>query len=255
MTDNRSGSLDDSSEESGNETRTNSIAIKVNALIPQEEQEENDTQRISLVDLKTQQIALKLKVKGRLIKAILDTRSPVTIISRGVYDAMDSEFEEGANSVSSSIRKSKLTIFLSDQAVTTSGECDVKLEHDDFHCITPVIVAKGLAHECLIGMNVLVRWPAMIEAIRVLLKSQPKDESKDRSLSKNLMINIICLPMFIADFDLKNKILSQPLFVKGDGKVTTVGSDQNETSLEIVVPKNKESVEKDKDVDQEEFIA
>ena len=69
---------------------------------------------------------------------------------------MDREFEEEGNRVSSVVRKSKLKLFSCerDQAVATSGECDMKLEHDDFQCITPVIVAKGLAHECLIGMIV-----------------------------------------------------------------------------------------------------
>ena len=50
--DNLSGSSDNSSEESGNETRTNSIAIEVNALISQGEQEGKGTQRAPLVDLK-----------------------------------------------------------------------------------------------------------------------------------------------------------------------------------------------------------
>ena len=73
----------------------------------------------------------------------------MTIISSGVYDIMGREFEEEGNIVSSIIRKSKLKLFSCkrDQAVATSGECDVKLEHEYFHCITPVIVAKGLAHE------------------------------------------------------------------------------------------------------------
>ena len=62
----------------------------------------------------------------------------------------------------------------------TSGECDVKLEHDDFQCITPVIVPKGLAHECLIRMNVLVRWPIK-EAIRVLLKRPIENDLDNNS--------------------------------------------------------------------------
>ena len=66
--------------------------------------------------------------------------------------------------------------------MATSAECDVKLEHDDFKCITPVILAKGLAHECLIGMK----------------------ESDNSSLSKNpeiARLNNICLPRIRADFD------------------------------------------------------
>ena len=83
--------------------------------------------------MRTPEIALKVKINGRLIKAILDTGSPVTVISRGVYDEMDREFEEEGNRVSSVVRKSKLKLFSCkrDQAVATSGECVVKLEHDD----------------------------------------------------------------------------------------------------------------------------
>ena len=119
-----------------NKARTNGIAIEVNALITQEEQEDKCTHHVPLMDLKTQEIALKLKANCRLIKAILDKGSPMTLISRGVNAVMDRcsvnavKFEEGANSVSSSIRKSKLKLFSCkrDQAVETSGECDVKLD-------------------------------------------------------------------------------------------------------------------------------
>ena len=173
-----SGSSDDSSGESGTEARAKSIAIEVNAIVPREERIEKCTQRAPLVYMKTLEIALKVKVNGRLIKAIKDTGSPVTVISRGEYDEMDREFEEEGNRVSSLVRKSKLKLFSCerDQAVTTLGECNVKLEHDEFQCIIPVIVAKGLAHEYLIGMNVFVRWPVMKEAIRVLLKRPPEND-------------------------------------------------------------------------------
>ena len=143
--------------------------------------------------------------------------------------------------------------------MATSGECDVKLEHDDFQCITPVIVAKGLAHECLIGMNVLIRWPAMKEVIRLLLKRQPEDERDNSSWAKNRQItrlNHICLPCIMADIELKSKLLSRPTTTKvTETEATTVESDQNETSLEFVVPESEESEEKAKDQDQEEFRA
>ena len=133
------------------------------------------------------------------------------VISRGVYDEMDREFEEEGNRVSSVVRKSKLKLFSckSDKAVGTSVECDVKLEHEDFQYITPVIVVKGLAHECLIGMNVLVRWPAMKEAIRVLLKRQSESERDNNSWSDKpqfARLNNICLPRIMADVELKCKL-------------------------------------------------
>ena len=68
-------------------------------------------QRVPLVDQKTPEIALKIKINGRIIKAILVTGSPVTVISRGVYDNMGREIEEEGKIVSSIIRKSKLKLF------------------------------------------------------------------------------------------------------------------------------------------------
>ena len=65
-----SGSSDDRSGESGTEARANSIAIEVNAMIPQEERIEKCTQRAPLVDMRTPEIALKVKINGRLIKAM-----------------------------------------------------------------------------------------------------------------------------------------------------------------------------------------
>ena len=100
-----------------------------------------------MVYVKTPEIALKVKINGRLIKAILDIGSPVTVISRAVYDEIDREFEEEGNRVSRVVRKLKFKLFSCerDQAVATLGECDVKLEHDEFQCITQVIVAKGFS--------------------------------------------------------------------------------------------------------------
>ena len=129
-----SGSSDDSSSESSNEARVNSIAIEVNGVTTREEQNEIDAGRVELIDPQTLEIALHIKINGRCIKAVLDTGSPVTVISQGVYERMDRGFEEGTKFVSSVIRKSKLKLFSceKEQAVATSGECDVRLEHKDF---------------------------------------------------------------------------------------------------------------------------
>ena len=64
LTDNVSGSSDDSSAKSGNEARTDSIAIEVNAMIQQEEQEDTGTHRVPLVDPRTQEIALQICKSG-----------------------------------------------------------------------------------------------------------------------------------------------------------------------------------------------
>ena len=93
----------------------------------------------------------------------------------------------------------------------------MKLEHDYFQCITPVIVAKGLARECLIGMNVLVRWLAIREAIRVLLKRQPESERDNNSWSDNpqfARLNNICLPRIMADSELESKLLAKSTMIQ-----------------------------------------
>ena len=53
-------------------------------------------------------------------KLIKSKKSPVTVISHRVYDAMDREFEEEGTIVSSAIRKSKLKLCKYDQEVATS---------------------------------------------------------------------------------------------------------------------------------------
>ena len=242
------GSSEESSEESEHKTRTNNIAIEVNAQISQEEQDKCVAQRVPLIDLKTQEIALKIKINGKFIKTILDTGSQVTVISRKVYDAMDREFEEEGTIVSSAIRKSKLKLFSCkrDHAVAISGECDVKLEKDEFKCITPVIVAKGLAHECLIGMNVLVRWPILKEAISALLKKQPVVGEENRRLSKIPLIarlNNIGLPQIIADNEFKNKLLLKQTLVREGRKVTQSETEHNESSLELRAPGRRGGVQ------------
>ena len=71
-------------------------------------------------------------------------------------------------------------------------------------------LAKVLAHESLIGMNVLVRWPAMIEAIRVLLKRPPENALDNNSWSNSTQfakLNNICLPRIMVDSELRSKLL------------------------------------------------
>ena len=63
--------------------------------------------------------------------------------------------------------------------MNTMGECDVLIKHKEFQFLSPVIKAVDLAHDCLIGMNVLVMWPTMRYAIDVLMKARLSDEEKN----------------------------------------------------------------------------
>ena len=112
----------------------------------------------------------------------------------------------------------------------------MKLEPDEFQCITSVTV---LAHECLIGMKMLVRWPAMKEAIRVLLKRQREDESDNSNLSQNpqiVRLHNICLPRIMANSELKSKLLSRPTKQKNpyvrEAEITTAKSSTSEANRE-----------------------
>ena len=202
-----------------------------------------------------------MKIYGKLIKAILDTGSLLTLISLGVYGEMDREFEEEGNRVSSVVRNSKLKLFSCqrNQAVATSGECDVKLEHDDFQGIRPVIVEKRLAHECLIGMNVLVRWPAMKEAIRVLDNRQQESKRDNNSLSDNIQfarLNNICLPRIMVDSELKSKLLAKSAMIQApETEVIEVQLQTDETNAMLNSRGDVELVELAEEVCEEEFRA
>ena len=112
------------------------------------------------------------------------------------------QFEDDGRIVRSALKKSKIKLFSceKDQAVATTGACEVKLKNVDFKCVTQVIVANGLANDFLIGIYILVRWPAMIEAIGVLLKNERTSER--RVVSDDSMIarlHNICLQRILAD--------------------------------------------------------
>ena len=221
-----SSGSDDSSDDSGAETVTNSISIEVNAVITQDQPESGISLRAPLIDTQHQEIALEVLINGKRIMAILDTGSPVTVISRRVYDDMTHLVEEAGISVSSELRKSKIKLFSceKEQAVATAGECDVKLEHEEFRCVTPVIVAMGLAHECLIGMNVLVRWPTMKEAIRVLTQNGQHARREVEGLShdpKIARLHNICLPRIFADDGFKHRHLLKKSHENDKSEATT----------------------------------
>ena len=104
--------------------------------------------------------------------------------------------------LSSGLKKTSVALFSceSNGAIETLGECDVKLIHADFQCISPVIVASNLAHDCLIGMNVLTKWPTMNNAINVLrrVKINKIDSNFNPSLTSTRLHNI-CLPKLLIE--------------------------------------------------------
>ena len=139
--------------------------------------------------------------------AIIDTGSPVTVISQGLFERMGEEFEENSVVLKSNLKIPSVKIFSCeiDKAMDTLGQCDVLLKHDKFECVSPVIVAVDLAHDCLIGMNVLMLWPTIREAIEVLMRA---NTVKDKIVlfdpdSRTTRLNNACLPRILSDFDIE----------------------------------------------------
>ena len=74
---------------------------------------------------------------------IIGTGSTVTVISKGLFECMGEEFIEQQSTVKSDLKATSIKPFSCevDKGLNTLGECDVMLRHDQFNCISPVIVA------------------------------------------------------------------------------------------------------------------
>ena len=128
---------------------------------------------------------------------------------------MGEEFIDQQSTVKSNLKSTSIKLFSCevDKSLNTLGECDVMLRHDRFNCISPVIVAVDLAHDCLIGMNVLVFWPTMRNAIEVLLKARLQSTNVDPKFESDTQatrLNNICLPRILSDFDVGRFSMKEP---------------------------------------------
>ena len=118
---------------------------------------------------------------------------------------MSKTFKEGDSTTKSEIKKSSVSLYSceAESAVSTIGECVVLLEHRGSNCVSSVIVAKNLAHECLLGMNVLTKWPVTKDAIEVLLTaSGNKANDKYKCLDTNVKavrLHNICIPEILRE--------------------------------------------------------
>ena len=126
-----------------------------------------------LPHLEFEDITMDVSINGQPTKAISDTGSPVTVISKILFDRMDKKFDDGNLYVQTSLGKTSISLYLceAESAVSTIGECNVLIIYKGSMCVSSVNVAKNLAHDCLLGMNVLTKWPGTKDAIEVLLKA------------------------------------------------------------------------------------
>ena len=192
-----------------NETVVKNINFQTNAQVNNVCPEAGKTTRAQLFDPNNQEISVKLSVNDATVTAIIDTGSPVTVISKGLFDRMGEDFEENQVVQKSNLKNLSIKLFSCevDKALATLGECEVFLRHEQFMCVSPVIVAVDLAHDCLIGMNVLVLWPTMKDAIDVLMKARPEVEDSGQMFvpkSSATRLNNICLPKIASNFDIKS---------------------------------------------------
>ena len=174
-------------------------------MVSKVSKETDQTARAEVYDPECKEIAIPINVNDAVATAIIDTGSPVTVISKGLYERMGEELIDQKSKVKSNLKETSIKLFSCevDKALNTLGECDVMLRHDQFNCISPVIVAVDLAHDCLIGMNVLVLWPKKRNAIDVLLKVRLQSKNADPKFEADTQatrLNNICLPRILTDF-------------------------------------------------------
>jgi hypothetical protein len=157
------------------------VNVRINAAVKGDGTESGQIARAKVFDEEYKEIAVVVKVNDTDTTAIIDTGSPVTVISRGLFDRMGNEYEDNQQKVKSNLKNSSIKLFSceADQVMKTMGECNVIIKHKEFQCLSPVIIAVDLAHDCLIGMNVLVMWPTMKNAIDVLMKARIGEEDND----------------------------------------------------------------------------
>ena len=102
--------------------------------------------------------------------------------------------------------------------MNTMGECDVMIKQKEFQCLRPVIIAVDPAHDCLIGINVLVILAKMRDVIDVLMKARLSDKEKNsryKSDSIATRLNNVCLPRILSNFDfgILNNVETKPSIV------------------------------------------
>ena len=95
------------------------------------------------------EISLIVKVNDTAAKTIIDKGSPVTVISKGLFDRMGDEYEDNKLKLKVDLKISSIKLFSceAEQAMNTMGECDVMIKHKEFQCLSRVIIAVDLAHD------------------------------------------------------------------------------------------------------------
>ena len=93
------------------DTWSNNVSIKGNELVSREVQEFSNIERAPLIEISHQEIVLMVKINGKITPAILDTSSPVTVISQRLYDDIANILEERGVRVDNDMLRPKIKLF------------------------------------------------------------------------------------------------------------------------------------------------
>ena len=175
----------------------NRIELKINATTIRSAEIAESSIKAPLINQECSEIDIKIQINNNPTTAIIDTGSPITVISKRLYNSLEKSFSEENIAISGLKKTSVFKTFAlfsceSNGTIETLCEFDVKLIHADFQCISPLIVTSNLAHDCFIGMNVLTKWPTMNNAINVLrkVKLNKNDTNFNLNLTSTRLHNI-----------------------------------------------------------------
>ena len=102
------------------------VNVRINATTG-ESTNSGQIARAKVFNSQYKEIALVVKVNDTDATAIINTESPVTVISRGLFDRMGDEYEDNQQKVKLIIKNSSIKLFSceADQVMNTMGECNV----------------------------------------------------------------------------------------------------------------------------------
>ena len=89
----------------------NNINVRINATVSKPNIELDQAARAQVYDPNCKEIADKINVNDSMAVAIIDTGSPVTVISKGVFERMGDKFEENKIVVKKNLKKSSVKLF------------------------------------------------------------------------------------------------------------------------------------------------
>ena len=112
----------------------NQIELKINATTITKAEIAGSSIKATLINQDCSKIGIKIQINNKPISAIIDTGSPVTVISKRLYNSLEKSFSEANKKLSSGLKKTSVALFSCEpnSSIETLGECDVKLIHGDF---------------------------------------------------------------------------------------------------------------------------